>query len=74
MQIAFQVENTKQLGSKVHAAYERYKAAQTVSEARALGASQAMTKYDVEKGYAVVHDQPAVFVLALAAAPLVEAW
>ena len=33
-----------------------------------------MIKYDAEKGYAVVHDQPAVVVMALAAAPLVEAW
>ena len=37
MQITFQVEHPKQLGSKVHTAYERFKAAQTVSEARALG-------------------------------------
>ena len=43
----------------VHAAYERYKAAQTVGEARALGASRPMIKYDVDKGYAVVQDQPA---------------
>ena len=73
-QITFQVENPKQLGSKVHAAYERYKAAQTVSEARTLEASRSMIKYDVEKGYAVLHDQPAVVVAALAAAPLVGAW
>ena len=32
-----------------------------------------MTKYDVEKGYGVVHDQPAAVVMALASAPLVEA-
>ena len=74
--VRFQAENPKQLGSKVHAAYERYKAAQTVGESRALGASRSMIKYDVERGYAVVQDQPAVVVLALAAtfAPLVEAW
>ena len=72
----FQAENPKLLGSKVHAAYERYKTATTVSEARALGASRSMIKYGVDKGCAVVHDQPAVVVLALAAtfAPLVEAW
>ena len=73
-QITFQVENPKQLSSKVHAAYEQYKAAKTVGEARALGASRSMIKYDVEKGYAVVHDQPAVLVMALVSAPLVEAW
>ena len=74
MQITFQVEKPKQLGSNVHTAYARYKVAQTVSEARASGASRSMVKYDVENGYAVVHDQPAVVVMALAAAPLVEAW
>ena len=63
-------------GSKVHAAYERHKTATTASEARALGASRSMIKYDVGKRYVAVHDQPAVVVLALAAtlAPLVEAW
>ena len=74
MQITLQVENPKQLGSKVHTAYERYKAAQTVSEARDFVPFRSMIKYDVEKGYAVVYDQPAVVVMALAAAPLVEAW
>ena len=74
--VSFQDDNPKLPGSKVHAAYERYKAATTVSEARALGASRSMIKYDVDKGHAVVHDQPAVVILALAAtfAPLVEAW
>ena len=74
--VTFQAENPKQPGSKVRAAYERYKAAPTVGEARALGASWSMIKYDVEKGYAVVQDQLAVVVMALAAtfAPLVEAW
>ena len=73
--VTFQAGNPKQPGSKVHAAYDRYKAAQTVGEARALGASRSMVKYGVEKGCAVVQDQPAVVVLALAAmfAPLVEA-
>ena len=33
-----------------------------------------MIKYDVEKGYATLQDQPAVVVMAMAAAPLVEAW
>ena len=35
-----------------------------------------MIKYDVDKGVAVVHDQPTVAIMALAAtyAPLVEAW
>ena len=64
----------KQLGTKVRDAYERYKTARTVGAARDLGASRSMIKYDVEKGYAVVHDQPAVVVMALASAPLVEAW
>ena len=50
------------------------KAAQTVSDARALGASRSMIKSDFEKCYAVVHHEPAVVVMALAAAPLVEAW
>ena len=75
--VTFQAEHPKLLGSKVHAAYEStYRTATTVSEARALGASRPMVKYDVDKGYAVVHEQPAVVVLALAAtfAPLVEAW
>ena len=74
--VTFQAENPKQPDSKVHAEYERHKAAQTVGEARALGASRSMIKYDVEKGYAVVQDQPAVVVQALAATftPLVEAW
>ena len=53
MQITFQVNNPKKLGSKIHTAYERYKAAQTVSEARALGAFGTMIKYDVEKSYTV---------------------
>ena len=39
-----------------------------------MGASRSMIKYDVEKGYAVLHDQPAVVVMAMASAPLVEAW
>ena len=72
--IAFQAENPKLPGSKVHAAYERYKAATTVAEARSLGASRSMIKYDIDKGYATVDDPPAVLVLGLAAAPLVEAW
>ena len=74
--VTFQAENPRQPGSKVHATYKRYKAAQTVGEARALGPSRSMIKYDVEKGSAVVQDQPAVVVVALAAmfAPLVEAW
>ena len=44
--------------------------------ARTLGASRSMIQFDFDKGHAVVHDQPAVVVLALAAtfAPLVEAW
>ena len=44
MQITFQVENPKHPGSKVHTAYKRCKAAQTVNEARALGASRSMIK------------------------------
>ena len=40
--VTFQVENPKLPGSKVHAAYERYKTAATVGEARALGASRSM--------------------------------
>ena len=74
--VSFQGESPKLLGSKVHAANERYKTATTAGEARALRASRSMMKYDVDKGQAVVHDQPAVVVLALAAtfAPLVEAW
>ena len=74
--MTFQAENPKRVGSKVHAAYERYKTAKTVREARFLGASRSVIKYDAEKGYAVVQDQPAVVVMALAAtfAPLVEAW
>ena len=72
--ITFQAENPKQPGLKMHTAYERYKAAQTVGEARTLGASRSMIKYDVVKGYATLQDQPAVVVMALAAAPLVEAW
>ena len=63
-------------GSKVHAAYGRYKTATTVGEARALDTSRSMVNYAVDKGHAVVHDQPAVVVLALAAtfAPLAKAW
>ena len=74
--VTFQAENPKLPSSQVRAAYERYKTATAVSEARALGASRSMIKYDVDEVYAVVHDQPAVVVLALAAtfAPLVEAW
>ena len=55
---------------------ERHKIATTLSEARALGASRSMIEYDVDNGYAVVHDQPAVVLLGRAAtcAPLVEAW
>ena len=73
--VTVQAENPKLLGSKVHAAYERYNAATTVNEARALGTSRTMVQYDVGKGSAVVQNLPAVVVLALAAtfAPLVEA-
>ena len=48
--ITFQAENPKLVGSKVHAAYEKYKAAITVAGARALRATRSMIRYDVEKG------------------------
>ena len=74
--VTFQVENPKLPGSKVHAAYERYKTATTVGEARALGESRSIIRYDIDKGYAKCLATPAVVVLALAAtfSPLVEAW
>ena len=49
--VTFQAESPKLPGSKVHATYERYKIATTVSEARALGASRSMIKYDFDPGY-----------------------
>jgi len=48
--VTFQVENPKLPGSKVHAAYVRYKTATTVGEARALGQSKPMIRYDIDKG------------------------
>jgi len=50
--ITFQTE-THFFDSKVHAAYGRYKAANAVGEARALGTPRSMIKYDIDKGYAV---------------------
>ena len=74
--VEFQAENPKMPGSKIYAAYERYKTAKTVAEARELGATKAMIRYDIDKGYASCSVTPTVVVLALAAtfAPLVEAW
>ena len=39
-----------------------------------LRCPRSMIKYDVEGRYAVVHKEPAVDVMALAAAALFEAW
>ena len=74
--ITFQAENPKQPGTKIHASYEKYKVASSIGEARSLGASKAMIRYDVEKGFATMQPAPAVVVLALAAtpSPLCEAW
>ena len=74
--ITFQATNPKQPGTKIHASYEKYKVASSIGEARSLGASKAMIRYDVDKGYATIQATPAVVVLALAAtpSPLVEAW
>ena len=76
MAIEFDQTNPKRPGTAVHGHYEKYKSAKTVAEARSLGATKSMIRYEVDHGHAKISDVSAVVVLALAATPmpLVEAW
>ena len=85
--IQFNEANPKRPHSRSYELYEKYKAAKTVGEAIALGATRGHIKYDISKGFATLdvamiiicigngeNDDDAGDPEAAFAAPLLEAW